>query len=699
MNRFFNRNTVFYIAISSLFYLGAGAAPAQAAPGPRFQQLKHALATDPARQAALLREALAAPQALALDERLWVLTQLSKAARKADRPEEALRYLRQAQREAGTQPIAQVYASRHLVKLLMDLDRRQEAMTEYTKVAPLLPALRGAQGVLDGQLEAAEGWLAGGTVMSSLGQLPEATDLLVRALAVFDARDGQGREHVRGQVDCLDQIANLYYKSGNLDAALRELQRAIDLAEQAGESGSLSRLYMRKGVIMSSKGDPEGSYQALIRARKEAQAAGEAFNLAMIATNLSDIALQRKDYRAALRFVEEAIPLVATSGDREALLICRVNKGLALNRLGKVEGLELVRQAIDEFTLTPGKQHIAADLQGALAEELAFDGKFEQAYAAAVDFKRRTDEVRKASDQKRIADSTARYQADKRQRQIELLEQEQRGQRRMQWLWGLAGVLAVVTVASLIVSRIYLQRAYRKVKDMSLSDPLTGLRNRRYLASRIDSDLAQSVRQRAARERAPRQAGRDDLVFVMLDMDHFKSVNDVHGHGAGDAVLKQLAAILKEEVRDADIIVRWGGEEFLVVARQTSCAEAHLLAERLRARVAAHAFDIGGGTVLRKTCSIGFASYPFARPGQIQPRWEDVVELADQCLYAAKSSGRDMWVGILSATPAAFMSSERDVQRGLREGAMRLEASAGREVVWPEVETGVAASASAGSSG
>ncbi|WP_146171910.1 tetratricopeptide repeat protein [Pseudoduganella armeniaca] len=314
------------------------------------QQLKHALATEPGRELALLREALSAPQQLAPDERLWVLVQLSKAAKKADRPEEALRYLRQAQREAGTRPIAQVYASRHLVQLLMDLDRRQEAMTEYTKIAPLLPALAGASGMLDGRLEAAEGWLAGGTVMSSLGQLPEATDLLVRALAVFDTRDGRGNapgneygneygnEHVRGQIACLDQIANLYYKGGNLDAALRELQRAIDLAERAGASGSLSRLYMRKGVIESSKGNPEGSYRALIQARKLAQAGGEAFNLAMIATNLSDIALQRKDYRAALRFVEEAMPLVETSGDREALLICRVNKGLALNRLGRVQG-------------------------------------------------------------------------------------------------------------------------------------------------------------------------------------------------------------------------------------------------------------------------------------------------------------------------------------------------------------------------
>ncbi|WP_229416174.1 GGDEF domain-containing protein [Pseudoduganella armeniaca] len=234
---------------------------------------------------------------------------------------------------------------------------------------------------------------------------------------------------------------------------------------------------------------------------------------------------------------------------------------------------------------------------------------------------------------------------------------------------------------------------------MSLCDPLTGLHNRRYLASRIDSDLAQAVRQRHARGRAQRQAAaHDDLVFVMLDMDHFKAVNDVHGHGAGDAVLKQLAAILQEEVRDADVVVRWGGEEFLVIARPTSCAEAHLLAERLRARVAAHAFDIGGGTILRKTCSIGFASYPFAQPGQPQPRWEDVVELADQCLYAAKTSGRDMWVGVVPGTAGPFVPRQGGLQRDLRDGVLRLAVSSGRKVVWPEADGGGAASASTGSS-
>jgi diguanylate cyclase (GGDEF)-like protein len=519
--------------------------------------------------------------------------------------------------------------------------------------------------------------------MSSLGQLPEAMELLVRAMRVFDARAGQ----VRGQAECLSQIANLYYKGGDLNGALRDVQRAIEIAEQARVPDILARLYMRKAVFLSSKGDAEAAYLALMQARTLARADGNAFQLAVIATNLSDVALQRKDYPATLRFVEEAIALVNKGGDREALLICWINKGIALNRLGRSEGLALIRQAIDEFSVTPGKKNMAADIQGVLAEELAHNGAFEKAYLAAVDFKRRTDEVRQASDQKRIADSAARYQAEKKQRQIEVLEQEQRAQRRMQWLWALAGGLGLLTAAVLVISRFYLKRAYRKVEAMSLSDPLTGLRNRRYLASRIEGDLAQAGRQRVAYERAHGsvEGAQADVAFVMLDMDHLKAVNDVHGHAAGDAVLRQVSAILMQELRDADTVVRWGGEEFLIVAKQTCCGDIHLLAERLRARLAAHDFDIGNDTLLHKTCSIGYAIYPFV-PGGGLPRWEDVVALADQCLYAAKASGRDMWVGMVPGATGHVMPVQGDVRSALQEGLVRLEHSPGRELVWPDAQ-------------
>ena len=97
----------------------------------------------------------------------------------------------------------------------------------------------------------------------------------------------------------------------------------------------------------------------------------------------------------------------------------------------------------------------------------------------------------------------------------------------------------------------------------------------------------------------------------MVDLDHFKDVNDRHGHAAGDAVLVQMQERLREVFRESDYLVRWGGEEFLVLARATRRDEARVVAERIRRAVADREFLLPDGERLRKTCSIGFACFPF----------------------------------------------------------------------------------------
>lgn len=199
-----------------------------------------------------------------------------------------------------------------------------------------------------------------------------------------------------------------------------------------------------------------------------------------------------------------------------------------------------------------------------------------------------------------------------------------------------------------------LRGSNERLAQQSTTDPLTGLRNRRYLYDHLEVDLATARRRHAdphADGALPPDAG---IVFLMLDIDHFKLVNDTHGHAAGDGVLHQVAEILRATARTADILTRWGGEEFLVVARFVAPAAGALFAERIRAAVAAHAFAVGDGRSIAVTCSIGFAAYPFyARAGE-QPGWEQVVHFADECLYAAKAHGRNAWAGVLpmAAPPA-----------------------------------------------
>ena len=193
-----------------------------------------------------------------------------------------------------------------------------------------------------------------------------------------------------------------------------------------------------------------------------------------------------------------------------------------------------------------------------------------------------------------------------------------------------------------------LESANEALQAQSVTDSLTGLKNRRYLTACMPEDVARvrRVHKELKGERRDRAHVNVDLVLIMVDLDHFKEVNDTYGHAAGDLVLQQVADILRGCIRDMDTVVRWGGEEFLVVARNAARSEAVVVVERIRSRMEAHAFDLGDGTTLHRTCSIGFGYMPFLCSEPEFMDWEEVVDVADHCLYVAKNSGRNMWVGI-----------------------------------------------------
>ncbi|MET0266981.1 MAG: sensor domain-containing diguanylate cyclase [Duganella sp.] len=218
------------------------------------------------------------------------------------------------------------------------------------------------------------------------------------------------------------------------------------------------------------------------------------------------------------------------------------------------------------------------------------------------------------------------------------------------------------TQEQLLEKNIELERAYQALEEVSLTDQLTGLRNRRFFLRHVDADVAMSLRahetgQHRSLTECDRQAA-NDLVFYMVDLDHFKQVNDRYGHAAGDAILVQMQQRLREVFRESDYVIRWGGEEFLVLARATHREDASALAERMRRAVAERDFVLPDGELLRKTCSIGFACFPFLPS---QPRllsWSQVVELADQGLYVAKRSGRNAWAALYANGDAQPSSDE-----------------------------------------
>ncbi|MFZ6649562.1 diguanylate cyclase [Undibacterium sp. TJN25] len=201
--------------------------------------------------------------------------------------------------------------------------------------------------------------------------------------------------------------------------------------------------------------------------------------------------------------------------------------------------------------------------------------------------------------------------------------------------------------AEVVRQNLELERAYKALEDVSLTDQLTGLRNRRFLQQQLDVDIAITARryEEWLNNGSELQPEDMDLIFYMVDLDHFKAVNDQYGHAAGDRVLVQIRERLEEVFRESDFLTRWGGEEFLVVARSTSRSDAATIAERIRHAISGREFELADDAKLARTCSVGFACYPFLPATPRLLSWSQVVELADQALYAAKRSGRNAWVG------------------------------------------------------
>jgi diguanylate cyclase (GGDEF)-like protein len=178
---------------------------------------------------------------------------------------------------------------------------------------------------------------------------------------------------------------------------------------------------------------------------------------------------------------------------------------------------------------------------------------------------------------------------------------------------------------ALIIDRTEWHRKADAYQRMSLTDPLTSLPNRRYLEDRLFEEV-----ERSKRYGTP-------LSFMIIDVDHFKSFNDIHGHTNADQVLVRTAQILRSSIRAIDTAARFGGDEFCVVLPETGLHAAFAIAERLRASVSRTEFRTQPGELIGKvTISLGVSSFDSSRQSPLS-----IIQAADRALYRAKTHGRD----------------------------------------------------------
>lgn len=222
-----------------------------------------------------------------------------------------------------------------------------------------------------------------------------------------------------------------------------------------------------------------------------------------------------------------------------------------------------------------------------------------------------------------------------------------------------------------------LVEANAKLQELSLSDPLTGLHNRRFLTQHLEADIALTLRRYEDWLANPSGGMPEDadVLFFLVDLDHFKVVNDRYGHHAGDLMLMEMRERLQEVFRESDFVVRWGGDEFLAVLRAGRRNEAGSIAERIREAIVSRPFAIGGDQTMAASVSIGFAAFPFVPSAPDAVTWLQVVGLADHALYMAKQAGRNTWFGVAAsgnANPALLVRLENGIEELVRSGALHV---------------------------
>ena len=439
-----------------------------------------------------------------------------------------------------------------------------------------------------------------------LGRLDEALELLRRAgEAARRADDATLRQQA------LNEEANVLSHLGRTAEAIARKREALELARELGVPGILATCEHDMAVLLHLDGDLEGALAAYRAAHETFRELGMVREASVSAGNVSVVLGQLGRSVEGAEWAQRAVALARRgelpTEERSALV-------------------QMATNAADRGDLRTAYESLAAAYD--LAQQAATGDT-----AAAVE------------------DLEARFEAERRQAELEhervVRELDLKRERLRRRLWfgafvAALGFLALLahfyrlkTRANRTITRAHgeLEAAHRQLEELARTDALTGLANRREVEERLREEVLRSDRSRR------------ELSLLMLDVDHFKQVNDRHGHETGDQVLQHLAAILRDSTRALDLVGRWGGEEFVVVLPETPPEGARVVAESIRQTLRRRPCRVGGAE-LPVTVTIGLAAY----------RGEGSAELlrrADEALYAGKHAGRDRVVDAAELTPAS----------------------------------------------
>jgi diguanylate cyclase (GGDEF)-like protein len=461
------------------------------------------------------------------------------------------------------------------------------------------------------------------------------------------------RRQLQAKMATWSQISGLYLQMKDPQKALSATTEALAISSASLAPKSFIDISVSRGVALSTLKRNDEALKEYENALKTAKVEKLPYWAALALFNMADQYLIKKDYKRAESYAREAMARSEGLEDQWGIASARVNLGLALGYQGKLkQGGDLVKESIAFFEKANAKSDVETII-GELSQMYEAAGLYKEALEQVRAQQKLSDEIFQSDRAKSVAALQEGFDAEQRKRQIEILAKDNalkdadiknhRLQQMVALLASLVGALAGCFIYMLYRRSKKLNEQLKEVNLQlefhAIRDALTGLHNRRSFIS-----LMANRNQRVETERREGSYRNPDCM-ILMDIDHFKNINDTWGHAVGDVVLKEVAARLKAVVRDDDMVMRWGGEEFLIYSPKSNPEQITSLVDRVLRTIGDTAFA-HGNLAIPVTVTAGFIAVPFSDVPEEFCDWERALQIADMALYLGKTHGRNRAYGL-----------------------------------------------------
>ncbi len=548
-----------------------------------------------------------------------------------------------------------------LVRAKLALLRVRLRQSDLKDAAPLAREILASRPLFENDALAPELFDATGTALSRAGERAPAAQLMIDGIKAADRFDRKDQKAY-----LLIGLCNLNYDMHAIDKALDYCMQGAAIAEQTGNKMARAAAAINLSLCYEARNDAKDQLAELQKSLALSREMGLKRAEGMAQINLAEYAMTRNNWKAGLEHCREGLRIGRELSDPTMIAVSLTNLGAASAELGDVPGgVKLYEQGLKEAE-DAGETAYVVDFLPGMAELYEKAGRLPDALKA---MRRRVDEGDKLyqkSQASALAALQGKYDAENRQREIRLLTLDnglksaelarRQLQARTYWLIGavlvLGGILLVLAYRRVRSANRALAVENTELEHNSLSDPLTGLFNRRALDAFVDPGAPGRQRRQPL---AP-------MAFVMIDADRFKQINDSFGHSYGDAVLVELAQRLSRLVRPQDRLFRMGGEEFLLLLPAISNDDLARLCRRILIAINSEPVTVEEQQIAL-TASLGACRFPLGNVLPFAQDWQRHLHLADLALYLSKAQGRNrasVIVRIADASEAMLAKIEAD---------------------------------------